>query len=149
MEALLDSLGELLLQALPTLVLLLLLHLYLKWAFYKPLDGVLRRRWEATEGARKAADESLAKAEQKATEYEEAIRNARADLYKQQEQTRKRLQQDQQAALDQARADIKAKVAAEKASLAAEAEAARKSLADESESLAEEITRTLLERRAS
>ena len=149
MDALLDSLGGLLIQALPTLILLLLLHLYLKWAFYKPLDRVLRKRWEATEGARKAADESLAKAEQKATEYEEAIRNARADLFKEQEQTRRRLQQEQQVALDEARAGIEAKVKAEKATLSAEAEAARTALANESESLAEDIARSLLERRAS
>ena len=36
MDAVLNSLGELLVKALPTFILLLLLHFYLKWVFYRP-----------------------------------------------------------------------------------------------------------------
>jgi F-type H+-transporting ATPase subunit b len=148
MDALLDSLGQLLLKALPTFFLLILLHLYLKWAFYKPLDEVLRRRSEATDGARKAAAESLARADRKTADYEEALRRVRAEIYREQEETRQRWQRDQAAAVSEARREIDATLREEKARIAAEAERARQALEAESEEIAEQITSALLERRA-
>lgn len=148
MDAVLNSLGELLLKAVPTLILLILLHFYLKWAFYGPVDRLLKKRWEATEGARKAADDSLAKAEAKAAEYEKALQEARAEMYAEQEETRRKREQEQAAALAEARQQVASRVSQAKQELAAEAEAAKASLRTESEALAEEITGAVLERRA-
>src|ERR1035437_5121817 len=50
MEATLHALGGILLKAVPTFLLLVLLHFYLKGVFFKPLQKVLRQRYEATEG---------------------------------------------------------------------------------------------------
>ncbi len=147
MESVISSLGELLLQALPTFILLLLLHFYLKWAFYRPMDRLLKKRWEATEGARKAADESLTNAQQKADTYEEAIREARADLYKEHEELRRRREQQQAAALEEARRKTGVMVREAKAELASEAEAARQSLRAETEALASEIAGAVIEGR--
>ena len=62
MEATFQALGQILLKAVPTFVLVFVLYLYLARMFFRPLEEVLKRRYEATEGARKLADESLAKA---------------------------------------------------------------------------------------
>ena len=73
MEETLRQLGGILLRAVPTFIFVVLLHLYLKYIFFKPLERVLRERYDATEGARKLAEESIARAAQKADEYEAAI----------------------------------------------------------------------------
>lgn len=149
MDTVLDALGELLLKALPTFILLVLLHFYLKWVFYRPMDGVLRQRWEATEGARKAADESLARAEQKAAEYGDALRKARAELRREHEEASQRWLGDQAAALGEMRRKTQTMVAEAKARIAEETAAAKRGLEAESEALAEEIVGALLERKAS
>src|SRR6185295_5051195 len=97
MDAILQQLGELLLKAIPTFLLVVFLNYYLKAVFFRPLEKVLQRRYEATEGARKLAAESLERAAAKTAEYEAAIRGARTDLYKTQEQLVKQMQ-DKQAA---------------------------------------------------
>lgn len=148
MDAVITSLGELLLRALPTLLLLLLLHLYLKWAFYGPLDRLLKRRWDATEGARKTAEGSLAAAEEKAAAYDRAIQEARAEIFQEIEEARRRREREQAAALGQARQESEQQVRDAKAALASEVEAAKRSLRTESEILAEEIAAAVLERRA-
>src|SRR5438270_7171941 len=92
MEETLRQLGGILLRAVPTFILVVLLHLYLKFIFFKPLERVLRQRYEATEGARKLAEESIARAARKADEYEAALRAARAETYKEMEQLLSKLQ---------------------------------------------------------
>src|SRR3989442_1881411 len=103
MDETLHQLGGILLRAIPTFIIVVLLHFYLKFIFFKPLQQVLRQRYEATEGARKLAEASLAKASEKAAEYEAAIRQARADTYKELEQLRRQLQDDRAARLASAR----------------------------------------------
>jgi F-type H+-transporting ATPase subunit b len=149
MDALLDSLGRLFLQAVPTFVLLVLLHLYLRAVFYGPLDKVLRERHDATEGARQAAQESLDRAERRAAEYEAALRSARAELYARQEETRHRVRAEQAAALAEARRIAASRVREARDQVLRDASEARAGLEAQSEALAEEITAALLERRAS
>src|SRR6266481_6618214 len=111
MEETLRALGGILLKAVPTFILVVLLHFYLKFIFFKPLQKVLRQRYEATEGARKLAESSLAKAAEKAAEYEAALRAARAETYKELEQLRRQLQDDRVAGVKEARVSAEASVA--------------------------------------
>src|SRR5437764_1668092 len=111
MDETLRALGGILLRAVPTFVLVVLLHFYLKYIFFKPLQRVLRQRYEATEGARKLAEASLAKASEKAAEYEAALRSARAETYKELELLRRQLQDDRAASVKEARARAEASVA--------------------------------------
>jgi len=60
---------------------------------------VLRQRYEATEGARKLAAESLERAAAKTAEYATAMRAARTEIYQAQEQAHKRLQEGELAEL--------------------------------------------------
>lgn len=135
------------LKAVPTLILLALLHLYLNWAFYGPMDRLLERRREATEGARRAAEESFRRAAEKAAAYEEALRQARAELFSEQEQRRARLQQEQAEVLARTRRAMEALVRDARAQVAQEASAARRALEAESDALAEQIATSLLARR--
>ncbi|MDX2151444.1 MAG: ATP synthase F0 subunit B [Bryobacteraceae bacterium] len=146
MDQTLQALGGIVLSALPTLFIVLLLYVYLKFMFFRPLERVLHQRSEATEGARKAAETSLTRAAEKAAEYEKAIRDARSEIYKNQEQLRRKLRDDQAAAIRTAREDAAKLVDEARASLAADAAQARQGLAAEVEALAEQITQQILRR---
>src|SRR5256885_6387569 len=110
MEETLRALGGILLRAVPTFLLVVLLPFYLKYIFFKPLAKVLRERYEATEGARKLAESSLAKAAEKAAEYEAALRAARGETYKELEQLRRQLQDERSAGVREARTRAEAAV---------------------------------------
>lgn len=147
MESTLRALGQILLQALPTFFLVLLLHQYLKAVFFKPLARVLAEREEATAGARRKANEALARAEQKAAAYEESLRAARNDIYREQEEMRRTWQDEQSAQIATARVRSDAAVKDAREQLAREAQAARASLEGNVRMLADQITHTLLQRR--
>jgi F-type H+-transporting ATPase subunit b len=148
MEETLRQLGGILLRAVPTSILVVLLHLYLKFIFFKPLERVLRQRYEATEGARRLAEESIARAAQKADEYEAALRAARAETYKEMEQLHRKLQEDRAANMKEARAEADAAVTHAKAALHAEVEVLKKNLGVESDALADRIASKILSGRA-
>lgn len=147
MDKILHQLGELLLTALPTVALVALLTIYLKYVFFQPLDKVLKQRYEATEGARKLAEQSLQHATAKADEYEAKLRAARAEIYQSQEQAYKEMQELAAAQLAEARAKADQAVAEARTQLMADVEAAKASLAQNSDALANEIADSLLRRR--
>jgi F-type H+-transporting ATPase subunit b len=148
MDAILHQLGELLLKAIPTFLLVVLLSIYLKSVFFKPLEKVLQQRYDATEGARKAAEASMERAVAKTQEYEAALRAARAELYQAQEQAHKQLQEHASAQIAEARRQADDTVEQARQGLAAEAETAKASLAAESENLANQIADAILRRSA-
>lgn len=149
MDQTLQALGGILLKAIPTIVLVLILHFYLKKMLFGPLDRVLKQRDEATTGARQAAAEALSRAERRAAEYEAAIRDARAGVYREQEEARKRLTDDQDARIRDARARMESMIQDAKTGIQAEAETARKSLAGSAGMLADRIADTVLSGRVS
>jgi F0F1-type ATP synthase, subunit b len=147
MEETLRSLGEVLLNALPTFFLVILLHFFLKAVFFKPLEKILAARREATEGARKQAADSLDRANAKAAAYEESIRTARNQMYKEQEELRKKWRDESSARILEARKRAEAMVKDAKAQIAAQAAEARQSLQGNAQSLADQITHQVLERK--
>ncbi len=148
MDATLDALYNIILRGLPTFFLVLLLHFYLKSTFFKPIEKVLRDRFDATVGARKKAAESVARAEQKAAEYEGAIRHARTEIYKVNEEKRKALAAEITARFADEKKAAETKLAEAKVVVATEVAAARQGLLAETESLAETITTSILRRTA-
>lgn len=144
MDAILQALGGLLLKAVPTFVLVVLLTIYLKYVFFKPLERVLDARYRATEGARKLAEDSLEKAAAKTAEYEEAMRHARAEVYQAQEELHRQLAAERAGQVEQARSRAEQAVSEARAQLAADAEQAKRSLAAESDSLATRIADVIL-----
>src|ERR1700722_15515240 len=136
MDKTIHQLGELLLTALPTFFLLIFLNYYLKFMFFKPLAKVLKQRYDATEGARKLAEESEQRAAAKTAAYEEALQAARGGIYSAQEQLYKELQERVAAEIAEARAKSDAAIKQAKSELAQEVEAAKSGLANDSETLA-------------
>ena len=144
----LHALGGILLRAVPTFLLVILLHFYLKSIFFKPLEKVLHQRYEATEGARKLAEQSLQQAAAKTAQYESAVargqgRDVPGARAVAQTATGAR---SRRRGRGQNRADAAVKLA--KTQLAADVEAAKTSLAADSESLADQIAETILRRNA-
>ena len=144
----LHALGGILLRAVPTFLLVILLHFYLKNTFFKPLEKVLSERFQATEGARQAAERGLAEAAEKTAYYETQLREAKAVMYQAQERLSKELADQEAAAAAEARKSADAAIKQAKAQLAADVEAAKASLASDSEALANQIAEAILRRNA-
>jgi F-type H+-transporting ATPase subunit b len=149
MEQTLHDLSGILLRAIPSAFLLIVVHFYLKGMLFKPLQKVLKQREELTAGARKAADESLAEAERKAQDYEAKFRDARSEVYREQEETRKVWLDDQAKQIASAHERSTEAMAAADKKLAEETVAAKQNLVETSASLADSIANTILARRKS
>lgn len=147
MESTLHDLGGLLLKAIPTILLLIIVHLYLKRMFFGPLQAVLAKRREATEGERKAAEALLAQASEKAAAIEAQLRKAREDIYQEQEEARRRWIAEQTARLDEARRQARELIHQAKQQLDDEATAAKRQLTATTAEIADQIARSLLERK--
>jgi len=147
MEATLQALGAILLKAIPTAILLVIVHFYLKGMFFRPLQQVLAERRAATEGMRVMADEILSKADTQAKEIEVQLRSAREAIYQEQEEMRRRWISEQTVRTDQARQQARRMVHDAKVQLDAETAAAKRELAGTADSLAEQIAQMLLERK--
>ena len=148
MDATLQALGGILLKAIPTVVLLIIVNLYLKWMFFNPLKEILQKRRDATEGARQAAEAALARASEKAAQIQAALRKAREEIYQEQEAARKRLVKEQASRIDEAREKSRMLIRQAREQMAQEAEAAKRELAGSAGALADQIVRMLLERKA-
>jgi F-type H+-transporting ATPase subunit b len=148
MDATLQALGQILLKAVPTFLLVIFLNYYLKTVFFKPFRKMLQQRYEASEGARKVAEQSLERAAAKASEYEAALRRARGEVYENQERAHKQLHEQQESELQAARKEAEAAVSRAKADLAKDVEAAKNGLVRESEMLAQQIADSVLRRNA-
>jgi F-type H+-transporting ATPase subunit b len=148
MDATLHALGEILLKAVPTILLVVVLHFYLKYVFFKPLTKVLEERYNATEGARKLAAESLEKAAAKTADYEARLRAARTEVYQVQERLYRGMQERHAAQLAQARRNAQQMLRAAQEQIGLEVEQAKAALAGESDALAAQIGEAVFRRSA-
>ena len=139
------QLGELFLQAVPTVLIVLVLYVILRALFFKPLLRVMAEREARTAGARKAAEAAQAAAAEKTKQYQEALRQERARVYAEQETARKKLLDERAALLKEARSKAGAEVAAGKERVAKELAAARRDVEASISQLAAEIARRVLQ----
>jgi F-type H+-transporting ATPase subunit b len=146
MDKTLQALGGILLNAVPTFLIVLFLHFYLKRMFFKPMHAVLERRYAATEGARQLAEESMQKAAARTAEYEAALRSARAEVYQAQEKQYHKLQEQMEGRLAEARQRSEMQLRQVRERIAADAAQARAALAGESETLAGQVADAILQR---
>jgi F-type H+-transporting ATPase subunit b len=149
MEQTLQALSGILLKAVPTTLLLIVLHFYLKAMLFRPLQKMLSEREALTAGARRAAEASLAAAERKAEDYEAKFRDARAEVYREQEETRRVWIEDQAKQIAAGQARTAESLTAERTRLDEETATAKASLVDTSAALADKIATTVLARRPS
>ena len=144
MDQILQQLGGLLWGALPTTIIVFLFILFMKWAFWTPFQRVLEQRDAVTAGARKGAEEMMTRAEEKVRQYEDSLREVRAEIYLEQETARKQALDDRAAAITAARKDATMVIEKARAEIAAEVKTARRTLEAEAEKLADEIAGSLL-----
>src|SRR5436309_15116079 len=94
MQVIGHQLGELFLQAVPTVLIILLFYFILRAIFFKPLLAVMAERDARTAGAQKAAEAAQAASAQKVKQYQEALKQARGQDYAGQEAARKKRQDE-------------------------------------------------------
>jgi len=145
----LQALTGILLKAVPTIILLLIVHFYLKAMFFRPLQKVLAERRAATEGARESADAMVKTAAEKAAALEAKLRQAHEAIYQEQEEARRKLLSEQSARVEEAKRQSRELIHQGKLELEAETAAAKRQLAATVDALAEQITSSLLRRKAS
>jgi F-type H+-transporting ATPase subunit b len=145
MDDTLRQLGELLLGAVPTVILLTLLYILYSVIVHKPLGRVLEERRNKTEGAIEKSRADIAAAEARTSEYEQRLREARATLFRAQEARRKAALDARSTALNEARKKAQAQVQAAKADIQIDRAAAQHNLQAEAQALASEIIRRVLE----
>jgi F-type H+-transporting ATPase subunit b len=145
MDQTLRQLGELLLGAVPTVILLALLYALYTTIVHKPLQRVLEERRSKTEGAVEKSRADIAAAAARTSEYEQRLREARATVFHAQEVRRKAALDARTTALNQARNQAQAQVQAAKADIQKDRDAAQGGLQAEAQTLAMEIMRRVLE----
>jgi len=144
MDTTLRQAGELLLDAIPTVVLLLLLYAIYQNVVRKPLERILAQRRDRTEGAIEKARANVAAAESRTQEYEEKLREARVAIFKTQESRRQHAQQMRTEALNEARQRAQEQIRQARVAIEQEVTQARTGLQGEAERLASEIIRIIL-----
>jgi F-type H+-transporting ATPase subunit b len=145
MQEIVHQLGELFLQAVPTVLILLAFYGVLRVLFFKPLLKIMAEREARTAGARKAAEAAQAAAAEKIKQYQEALKQARAKVYIEQEAARKRVLDERAELLKEARKKGAAEVAKAKERVAKELDAARHDIETTIAQLSVEIARRVVE----
>ena len=145
MDQTLHQLGELLLGAVPTVILLALLYVLYRTLVHKPLGRVLEQRHAKTEGAVEKSRADIAAAEARTAEYEQRLREARASLFRAQEARRQAALQVRRNATAEARTRSQAQVQAAKADIEKDRASAEQGLQGEAAALAQEIVRRVLQ----
>ncbi len=145
MDQTLHQLGELLLGAVPTVILLTLLYALYTSIVHKPLQRVLEERRSKTEGAVEKSRADIAAAEARTAEYEQKMREARAAVFRAQEAKRQAALQARANAVGEARSRAQSQVQAAKADIEKDRASAQEGLHGEAAGLAREIVRRVLQ----
>jgi len=145
MDQTLQQLGGLLLGAVPTVLLLALLYALYRALVHKPLRRVLEERRSKTEGAIEKSQADIAAAAARTSEYEQRLRDARATVFRSQEQRLQAIAQARASAVNEARSKAQAQVQAAKAEIESQRALAQQGLQSQAQELAEEIVRRVLQ----
>jgi F-type H+-transporting ATPase subunit b len=148
MDATLNALADLLLEAIPTVVLFLFLVYYLKKVFFIPIANILEERRKATEGVRELSQRAFEAADKRNSEFETALQLARADLGQENETLRRQWEKEESEAIAEAHAQAGARIEAAKRELEEDVQRAEAELQSQIEPLSEQIISSLLRRRA-
>jgi F-type H+-transporting ATPase subunit b len=144
MDTTLRQAGQLLLDAIPTAVMLLLIYAIYQNLVRKPLERVLAQRRERTEGAVAKARADVASAESRTQEYEQKLRDAKTAVFKAQDARRQQAQQLRTQALAEVRQSAQEEIRQARVGIEEDMAAARAGLQAEAQQLASDIMRTIL-----
>jgi F-type H+-transporting ATPase subunit b len=145
MSDLIHQLGNLLIGAVPIALIVLIFYFVLRSLFFKPVLKVMAERQARTLGAQKQAEVAQGVAAEKIKQYEEALRQAKAKVYLEQEAERKKLLDERAAFLKDARIKASAEVAQAKKRVAGDLQTVKKDIEATASQLALEIARRVLQ----
>jgi F-type H+-transporting ATPase subunit b len=137
-------LQRLFLAAIPTALLFIVLVLAYQFLVQGPLSATLKERRARTEGAVEEAHKAIEKAEAKAAEYANKLRQARGEIFKAREERIKQWNAERDIALDAARRSAHEKVTQARTELEAEAARAQQSIQSSVAELADQVVRAVL-----
>ena len=144
MDQTLRQLGELLLGAVPTVILLAMLYILYTFLVHRPLTAVLAERRNRTQGAMEKARADIAAAEARTAVYEQRLREARQKVFKNQEARRQQATQSRAQAVNQARTRAQEQVKQARAAIEGDKQQAMSKLQSDAATLATDIVRTVL-----
>jgi F0F1-type ATP synthase membrane subunit b/b' len=147
MRELLRQLGQLFLQATPTVVIVFLFYLFMRPVFFKPILHAMNERKRRIEGARAEAETLLAQSREKVKLRQEELKKARSAIYAEHEAARQAILNDRSRQLVQHRTEAQEEVREAKTKLAMEAAEMRIHLEEQSPDLAAKIVDSLLSAR--
>lgn len=145
MQETLHQLGGFLLGSVPTIIVLSCLYGLYTVIVHRPLQQVLTKRRELTQGAVEKSRADIAAAEARTAEYEQRLREARAAVFRAQERQREAALQARTDAVNRAREKAQGQVATAKKDIESDRVAAERTLQAEAESLAQEIIKRVLQ----
>jgi F-type H+-transporting ATPase subunit b len=144
MDQTIRQLGELLLGAVPTAILLALLYFLYTVLVHKPLTAVLAERRALSEGALEKARTDTAAADARTADYEQRLREARSKIFKNLEVQRQQATQLRAEAAAQARARAQEQVKTARAMIEQDKKEAMQKLQADAQRLAGEIVRAVM-----
>jgi F-type H+-transporting ATPase subunit b len=139
-----QQLGALMVSAIPTALLFIVLVIAYELLIQGPLSATLRERHARTEGAMEEAHKAIALAEARTAEYNDKLRQARAEVYKAREQRVKQWNVERDAALEAARKAAGARVRDARAALDEDAAAAKRTIEASAPELAARVVQAVL-----
>ena len=145
MTNLVHQIGQLFLRAVPVGLIVLIFYFIMRSVFFQPLLKVMAERDARTLGAQKAAEAAQAAAAEKVKQYEDALKQARARVYVEQEAERKKLLEERAAFMKEARAKASGEVNVAKERVAGELAAAKKEIEATVAQLSAEIAQRVMQ----
>ncbi|HET9837359.1 MAG TPA: hypothetical protein VFR84_03930 [Candidatus Angelobacter sp.] len=139
MTDILRQVGQLLISAIPTALGLIVVWAGYRFIVHGKLQQVLAQRHALTEGAIQRAQREIADAEARTAEYEQKVREARAQIYQQQQAYRQRVLEQRNAALAEARRNAGEMVKQARAALEKDVLAAKTALEQQANVLADQV----------
>ena len=131
-----------------TIFYVVVLYVFMTHFFFKPIVRVLHERRRLIEGRIQAAQQSVAEADSKTGEYENALKAARAETFRHQESQREQVLAERTELLGRTKTETDKTVQEARVRLMSEAEAATKTLDAQVDGMARELTTALLQDRS-
>ena len=128
-----------------TIFYVVVLYAFMNHFFFKPLTRVLHERRQLIDGRLAAAQKSVADADNKTAEYEQALKAARTETFRRQEAQREQALSERTELMNRAKVETDKNVRDARTRLLSEAELASRKLDAEVAGLARELTTSLLQ----
>lgn len=128
------------------IAIILLMVYVLNTLLFKPVNSALDRRTKNTRGRSHEAHDILSSVEQKLSDYERSLREARVGGYALMEEQRAEAVRERQTLLSQVKEEVNRSIEAEKQNINSQSEEARQTLEQDARRTAAEISERVLHR---